>query len=50
MPSKTICKRVGKERIDVENPNPGQRAGQLHYQDNQGNKYYYDPILMLLFH
>ncbi|WP_157975289.1 hypothetical protein [Photorhabdus sp. CRCIA-P01] len=30
MPSKTIWKRVGKERIDVENPNPDQRAGQLH--------------------
>ncbi|KER00947.1 hypothetical protein MEG1DRAFT_04457 [Photorhabdus temperata subsp. temperata Meg1] len=44
VPSKTIWKGVGKERIDVENPNPGQRAGQLHYQDNQGNKYYYDSI------
>ncbi|WP_387689755.1 DUF637 domain-containing protein [Photorhabdus sp. RM71S] len=44
VPSKTIWKGVGKERIDVENPNPGQRAGQLHYQDNQGNKYYYDLI------
>jgi len=42
--SSTIWKGQGKERIDVENPNPGQRAGQLHYQDNKGNKYYYDPI------
>lgn len=41
--SKTIWKGVGKERIDVENPNPGQRPGQLHYQDNKGNKYIYDP-------
>ncbi|WP_186374660.1 VENN motif pre-toxin domain-containing protein, partial [Yersinia rohdei] len=41
--SKTIWKGTGKERIDVENPNPGQRSGQLHYQDNQGNKYLYDP-------
>jgi hypothetical protein len=29
-------------RIDVENPNPGQRPGQLHLQDNNGNKYLYD--------
>ncbi|WP_244986342.1 VENN motif pre-toxin domain-containing protein [Rosenbergiella epipactidis] len=43
VPSKTIWKGVGKERIDVENPNPGQRPGQVHYQDNKNNKYYYDP-------
>ncbi|AUU82782.1 hypothetical protein MXF13_18635 [Leclercia adecarboxylata] len=41
--SKTIWKGTGKERIDVENPNPGQRPGKLHYQDNKGNKYIYDP-------
>ncbi|WP_376776749.1 hemagglutinin repeat-containing protein [Rhizobium laguerreae] len=41
--SKTIWKGNGKERIDVENPNPGQRPGQIHYQDNNGNKYLYDP-------
>ncbi|WP_421594822.1 VENN motif pre-toxin domain-containing protein [Rahnella sp. PD4] len=41
--SKTIWKGAGKERIDVENPAPGQRAGQLHYQDNKDNKYLYDP-------
>ena len=41
--SKTVWKGDGKERIDVENPNPGQRPGQIHYQDNQGNKYLYDP-------
>lgn len=29
--SKTIWKGDGKERIDVENPNPGQRPGQIHY-------------------
>lgn len=40
--SKTIWKGRGKERIDVENPNPGQRPGQIHYQDNNGNKYIYD--------
>lgn len=42
--SKTIWKGKGQERIDVENPAPGKRAGQVHYQDNKGNKYYYDPI------
>ncbi|CAB3809172.1 hypothetical protein LMG28688_06932 [Paraburkholderia caffeinitolerans] len=41
--SKTVWKGDGKERIDVENPNPGQRPGQIHYQDNQGKKYLYDP-------
>ena len=35
--SKTMWKGKGKERIDVENPNPGQRAGQIHYQDNDDN-------------
>jgi filamentous hemagglutinin len=43
VPSKTIWKGEGKERIDVENPNPGQRPGQVHYQDNKNNKYYYNP-------
>ena len=42
VPSKTLWMGKGKERIDVENPAPGKRAGQIHYQDN--NKYYYDPI------
>ena len=28
--------------IDVENPNPGGRAGQLHLQDYSGNKYQYN--------
>ncbi len=41
--SKTLWKGNGKERIDVENPNPGQRPGQVHYQDNKNNKYIYDP-------
>lgn len=42
--SKTVWKGEGKARIDVENPNPGQRPGQVHYQDNAGNKYLYDPV------
>jgi filamentous hemagglutinin len=41
--STTLWKGQGKERLDVENPNPGQRPGQIHYQDNNGNKYLYDP-------
>ncbi|RYM68201.1 hypothetical protein BSQ99_20900 [Serratia liquefaciens] len=44
VPSKTLWMGKGKERIDVENPAAGKRAGQIHYQDNSNNKYYYDPI------
>jgi len=29
-------------RIDVENPNPGVRAGNLHIQDGLNTTYYYD--------
>lgn len=29
-------------RIDVENPNPGKRKGQIHFQDKQHNKYLYN--------
>jgi hypothetical protein len=33
----------GAYRIDVENPNPGQRPGQLHFQDQAtGAKYMYN--------
>jgi RHS repeat-associated protein len=39
--SKTLWNTKGQGRIDVENPNPGQRAGQIHFQDNSG-KYKYD--------
>jgi hypothetical protein len=28
-------------RIDIENPAPGVRAGQMHLQDDRGGKYYY---------
>jgi RHS repeat-associated protein len=38
--SKTLWNNGG-ERIDVENPNPGQRPGQIHYQDGSG-KYIYN--------
>ena len=39
--SKTLWEGEGAH-IDVENPNPGQRPGQIHYQDSTG-KYIYDP-------
>jgi hypothetical protein len=29
-------------RIDLENPNPGQRPGQIHVQDYRGGKWQYD--------
>ena len=41
--SKTLWKEKGSSaRIDVENPNPGQRPGQIHYQDEEGTKYLFD--------
>ena len=40
--SKTTWKGVSG-RIDVENPAPGKRPGQIHYQDATGVKYLYDP-------
>jgi filamentous hemagglutinin len=30
-------------RVDVENPNPGQRPGQIHYQSGN-TKLLYDPV------
>lgn len=39
--SKTLHKKDGV-RVDVENPNPGQRPGQVHLQNKDG-KYLYDP-------
>lgn len=39
--SKTLTKRPGY-RIDVENPAPGVRPGQLHLQDAAGGKYLYN--------
>lgn len=38
--SKTVW-RQGRSRIDAENPNPGQRPGQIHYQEGN-EKYLYD--------
>jgi filamentous hemagglutinin len=42
MTSKTIWKGPNGMRIDVENPNPGQRLGQMHFQQGDA-KYLYDP-------
>jgi hypothetical protein len=39
--SRTLMKN-SDFHIDVENPNPGARAGQLHLQDYSGNKYQYN--------
>ncbi|MFI1915009.1 hypothetical protein [Nocardia sp. NPDC020380] len=43
--SKTLTQPPAKGpyyRIDVENPSPGVRPGQMHLQDDMGNKYYYN--------
>ena len=42
--SKTVWQDGKTERIDVENPNPGQRPGDIHYHDAQNNKYRFDPL------
>ncbi|MED5612335.1 two-partner secretion domain-containing protein [Janthinobacterium sp. P210005] len=47
--STTIWQGKGKERIDVENAAPGSRPGQIHYQDENNKKYYYDPNTKVFF-
>ncbi|MEL7656355.1 MAG: hypothetical protein AAGU75_10665 [Bacillota bacterium] len=42
--SKTVWQNGKTERIDVENPAPGERPGQIHYHDAENNKWYYDPV------
>ncbi|MFZ2421411.1 MAG: hypothetical protein WA029_09725 [Anaerolineae bacterium] len=44
-PSKTLFKGE-KGRLDVENPAPGKRPGQIHFQEwgEKGGKWYYDPM------
>jgi filamentous hemagglutinin len=39
--SKTLW-RKDQMRLDVENPNPGKRPGQIHFQQGK-DKYLYDP-------
>ena len=41
--SKTVWQNGKTERIDVENPNPGQRPGDIHYHDANNTKYRFDP-------
>jgi hypothetical protein len=40
--SKTTWSRGKTERIDVENPAPGKRPGQIHYHEPNNTKWYYD--------
>lgn len=40
--SKTTWQNGKTERIDVENPNPGQRDGQIHYHEPDNTKWYLD--------
>ncbi|WP_333646622.1 hypothetical protein [Lacrimispora sp.] len=40
--SKTTWKNGKTERLDVENPAPGERPGQIHYHDAKNNKWMYD--------
>jgi RHS repeat-associated protein len=40
--SKTLWQNGKTERIDVENPAPGKRPGQIHYHDANDTKYLYD--------
>jgi len=44
MPSRTLLQLGPTERIDVENFDPGKIAGNIHYQDPNKVKYYYDPL------
>ncbi len=40
--STTVWKHGETERIDVENPSPGKRSGNIHYHDVNDKKFYYD--------
>ncbi|NRR10609.1 transposase, partial [Bacillus velezensis] len=40
--SKTTWQNGKTERIDIENPNPGQREGQIHYHEPSNKKWYFD--------
>ncbi|MDA1476424.1 hypothetical protein [Bacillus changyiensis] len=40
--SHTTWKNGKTERIDVENPNPGERDGQIHYHEPDNTKWYLD--------
>lgn len=40
--SKTTWQNGKTERIDVENPSPGERPGQIHYHEPDNTKWYFD--------
>lgn len=40
--SKRVWKKGKTQRIDVENPNPGKRDGNIHYHEPDNTKHYYD--------
>ena len=40
--SKTVWKNGKTERLDVENPAPGKRNGQIHYHDSKNKTWMYD--------
>ncbi|MBY6837969.1 hypothetical protein FDG50_12620 [Clostridium botulinum] len=42
-PSDTKWQNGKTERVDVENPNPGQRPGDVHYHDSKNTKYRFSP-------
>ncbi|GAB6087303.1 hypothetical protein [Alkaliphilus crotonatoxidans] len=42
--SKTLWQDGKTERVDVENPKPGQRPGDVHYHDSNNVKYRFDPV------
>lgn len=40
--SKTVWQKGKTERIDVENPAPSERPGQIHYHEADNTKWYFD--------
>ena len=46
--STTTGKNGSTERVDVENPSPGQRPGNIHYHDPNNTKWYYEIGLNVL--
>ncbi|SFU59764.1 hypothetical protein [Butyrivibrio sp. INlla21] len=44
MDPKTIWQRGKTERVDVENPKPGDGNGNVHYHDAKDGKYIFDPV------
>lgn len=40
----TTGRNIGRERVDVENPAHGSRAGDIHYHEPDNTKWRYDPV------